>query len=99
MPANSIVVPGAPRAIFPQDVESVLAVTTPGGNFLVIFFKTGEKIIINDTPEARAVLRGAGIKIYTIQQGPLFPREKEIPIDPEPGSSPSARDSRSRSHP
>ena len=79
MSSNQIHVPGASGAFDPDDVSVVIAVSAPAGSVLIVILKNRKPIFIWDTPEARAMLRKAGLVILTVLGGLGYPEVVEIP--------------------
>lgn len=87
MSANQISVPGSSGPFDPSDVLIVIAVSSAAGPILIVILKSGDPIYIWDTPEARAMLRAAGLVIFTIKYGARSPEPEEA-LDAEENNDP-----------
>jgi hypothetical protein len=89
MSSNQIHVPGSSGAFDPSDVQIVIAVSSAAGPILIVILKNGDQVYIWDTPEARAMLRAAGLTIFTIKNSAGNPEPEEA-LDTEENNDPPA---------
>lgn len=89
MSSNQIHVPGASGAFDPSDVLIVIAVSSAAGPILIVILKSGDPVYIWDTPEARAMLRAAGLVIFIIKNGAGNPEPEEV-LDAQENNDPPA---------